>query len=52
MGVPQRWERVFFMAIRKDLTKKVKPLKFDFNGEKIPFSQIKTQGMILDLHPK
>ena len=44
MGVPQRRERVFFVAIRKDLASKVKPLKFDFNGEKIPFSTIKTRG--------
>lgn len=44
MGVPQRRERVFFIAIRKDLADKVSPLKFDFQHKKIPFSKIKTAG--------
>lgn len=44
MGIPQRRERVFFIAIRKDLAHKVKPLKFDFQHKKIPFSKIKTAG--------
>lgn len=42
MGVPQRRERVFFVAIRKDLAKKVQPLELNFSQEKIPFEKIKT----------
>lgn len=42
MGVPQKRERVFFVAIRKDLAEKVSDLHFNFNEKPIPFSEIKT----------
>lgn len=42
MGVPQRRERVFFIALRKDLAEKVSDLHFNFNEKPIPFSEIKT----------
>ena len=37
MGVPQRRERTFFIAVRKDIAKAV---KFEFCEEPIPFSKI------------
>ncbi len=53
MGVPQRRERVFFIALRKDLAKPflkqvdlftIQPkLKMLFNEESIPFSEIMNQ---------
>lgn len=52
MGVPQRRERVFFIALRKDLCKpfmeqvdfftRLPKLKLDFNEREIPFYQIET----------
>lgn len=39
MGVPQRRERIFFIAIRKDIDKKI---KLDFNEDKIYYKDIKT----------
>lgn len=42
MGVPQRRERVFFVAIRKDLAHKVTDLKLNFDYLPIPFKAIKT----------
>jgi DNA (cytosine-5)-methyltransferase 1 len=51
MGVPQRRERVFFIALRKDLAKdflywqdmftEVPKIEMDFNEKEIPFKQIK-----------
>ena len=38
MGVPQKRERVFFIAIRKDI--KAKPLKLSFNYPPITYGQI------------
>ncbi len=53
MGVPQRRERVFFSAIRKDLYKgyfedlfqSVPGLKLDFNEKEIPFKEFKTNDI-------
>ncbi|MFJ1490945.1 DNA cytosine methyltransferase [Capnocytophaga canis] len=42
MGVPQRRERVFFIAIRKDLAVKVGDLQLKFDLPTIPFGSIKT----------
>ncbi|ATA90659.1 DNA (cytosine-5-)-methyltransferase [Capnocytophaga stomatis] len=42
MGVPQRRERVFFVAIRKDLAMKVNDLQLNFDLPTIPFGAIKT----------
>lgn len=42
MGVPQRRERVFFIAIRKDLAEKVEELQLNFNQSPILFKDIKT----------
>lgn len=42
MGVPQRRERVFFIAIRKDLAVKVSDLQLNFDLPTIPFGAIKT----------
>lgn len=52
MGVPQRRERVFFSAIRKDLYKghfddlfqSVPGLKLDFNEKEIPFKKVLSSG--------
>ncbi len=44
MGVPQKRERVFFIAIRKDLAKQVLTLNLDFDLPLIPFKEIKTKG--------
>ncbi len=44
MGVPQKRERVFFVAIRKDLAKQVPTLNLDFDLPLIPFKEIKTKG--------
>ena len=52
MGVPQRRERVFFTAIRKDLYKghfddlfqSVPGLKLDFNEKEIPYIEIEDFG--------
>lgn len=54
MGVPQRRERVFFIAFRKDLAKQflkqidmftiIPELKLQFNKKKILFSDIKTNA--------
>lgn len=51
MGVPQKRERVFFIALRKDLVKKVKPLELDFNYRVIPFkeAEVKELGRPLTL---
>ena len=55
MGVPQRRERVFFIALRKDLASKfLKPIdlfnvlpyiKFKFKEKKIPFFKIKENNV-------
>ena len=52
MGVPQRRERVFFIALRKDLAKpfmeqidmftELPKLELDFNEKEIPFKEIET----------
>lgn len=52
MGVPQERERVFFICLRKDLAGKflyqknmfeeIPQIQMNFKGEKIPFSEIKT----------
>lgn len=42
MGVPQRRERLFFVAIRKDLAEKVPDLSLRFNILPIPFKAIKS----------
>lgn len=39
MGVPQKRERVFFIARRKDL--KLPALKMSFNGKPIPFKDVR-----------
>ena len=39
MGVPQKRERVFFIAHRKDLS--LQKLKMDFNSAPIPFSRVR-----------
>jgi len=54
MGVPQRRERVFFIALRKDLATPflkqvdlfcIQPeLKMEFSGVEIPFSEIQSDG--------
>lgn len=41
MGLPQRRQRVFFLALRKDLVPKVDKLNLDFNEKEIPYGQIK-----------
>jgi DNA (cytosine-5)-methyltransferase 1 len=56
MGVPQRRERVFFIALRKDLAKpfmfqkdmftEVPKLELEFNEKEIPYKDIKTTGKI------
>lgn len=43
MGVPQRRERVFFVALRKDLTNDKPFLKLDFNEPQILFEEIFAQ---------
>jgi len=54
MGIPQRRERVFFIAIRKDLASNIKnideftgvpKLNLDFNEHPIPFSEFYHQGI-------
>ena len=62
MGVPQRRERVFFIALRKDLSKDflqsvdmftVKPkLKLDFNESPIKFNEFYQKGVCDTLHKK
>ena len=64
MGVPQRRERVFFIALRKDLAKPfmqvkdmfdTKPyLELEFNEQAIPFTDIKESkgiGLRVNLYP-
>jgi DNA (cytosine-5)-methyltransferase 1 len=56
MGVPQRRERVFFIALRKDLAApfmfqkdmftEVPKLELEFNEKEIPYKEIKTTGKI------
>lgn len=56
MGVPQRRERVFFIALRKDLANQfmeqkdmftmLPKLEMEFNENKIVYSEIKTTGKI------
>ena len=41
MGVPQKRERVFFVARRKDLG--LPKLAMDFNGRQIPFSEVRDE---------
>jgi DNA (cytosine-5)-methyltransferase 1 len=43
MGVPQSRERVFFIAIKNELYKKVKPLILEFNQSQIPYKLIKDE---------
>ena len=53
MGVPQRRERVFFIALRKDLAPKfmeyvdmfteLPKIELEFNEKEIPYSEIETQ---------
>ena len=57
MGVPQSRERVFFIAMRKDLTEpflyqkdmfnKVPRLELKFNEKEIPFSKIEEHGAMI-----
>jgi len=47
MGIPQRRERVFFIAIRKDINKKI---KLNFNEKPVFYKDIKTKnGITRDL---
>ena len=59
MGVPQKRQRVFFIAIRKDLASKIKnideftrvpKLKLEFNEPPIPFGQIYQKGISSTKH--
>jgi DNA (cytosine-5)-methyltransferase 1 len=59
MGVPQKRQRVFFIAIRKDLASKIKnideftrvpKLKLEFDEPPIPFGQIYQKGISSTKH--
>jgi DNA (cytosine-5)-methyltransferase 1 len=61
MGVPQRRERVFFIALRKDLAKpflnvvdmfNTQPiLNLDFNEPPIPYNEIEEHGVDIGIYP-
>lgn len=46
MGIPQKRERVFFIALKKDLVKKVKPLILNFNCRLITFAEAELENCL------